>query len=455
MMRRSIVAALTFTLCAGPALAQQDTTRLPTGVELSTRYSVRQQVGLAVRPFDGPPALAAVTTQIRDIVQRDLDFSDRFNMVPTPERLASGPVAYDLWLSLGAVWLVSAQLGLVPDGYRVDVTLHDVAYGRAREQRAFTIPITTAPSFRMSVHAMSDEIVRWVTGTPGAAATQIVFTRQNPGGSSDLLIVNADGENLRRIVGAPGTIYSPAFSPDGRRLLYTVMTDVPDYQLIERDLTTGASRELHRAGLIYPATYSPDGSRIVFSVLMNNSTVLHEYDAARRCCVRALTQAVRGRDELAPSFSPNGDRIAFLSNRLGSAHIFVMPASGGGATALSPFVQGEGAEFHAPDWSPTGSQVVFHGRSRGKYQIMLGDASRPGSAVQQLTTGGQNEDPSFAPDGRHVVFTAREGLGGGAPGLYVIDIVTGRTRLLLSGNRLRMADWSPALLRGQDLTAGR
>jgi TolB protein len=416
---------------------------------------VQQKTGLALRPFDGAPALAAVSNQIREIIQRDLDYSDRFNIVPTPERLAGSAIEYNLWTNLGVVWLVSAQLNLVPQGYRLDVSLHDVVYGRVREQRAFTIPVTTAPTFRMAVHAASDEIVRWISGSPGSAATQVVFTRQNPGGSSDLLIVDSDGENLRRVAGSAQTIYSPSFSPDGRRLLYTLMTTVPNYQLVERDLASGNTRVLHTAGMIQTPAWAPDGERIIFGAWVDNANVLHEYNIARRCCARPLTAPVRGRDEMAPTFSPAGDRVAFLSNRLGNAHIFVMPATGGPASALSPFVQGEGAEFHAPDWSPTGTQVVFHGRSRGKYQIMLADAARMGSAVQQLTSSGQNEDPSWAPDGRHVVFTAREGLGGGPPGLYVIDVVTGRTRMLISGNRLRMADWSPPIMRAADLTAAR
>jgi TolB protein len=451
-MKRSIAAALMLVLVPGFAAAQEDTTRLPTGVELATRYTVQHKVALAVRPFEGPPALSPIAGQMREILERDLDYSDRFHLMPVPDRLATGPVEYGLWNNLNVVWLVTSTLAVASEGYRLDVTLHDVVYGRERERRTFAVPNTSAPGFRMAVHGIADEIVRWITGQPGAAATQIAFSRQNQDGSADLMVVDADGENLRRLAGSAYTIHSPTWSPDGRRLLYSVKGATAE-ELVERDIASGATRTIQQGALITTPAYSPDGRRVIFAMWVNPATLLHEYDLARGCCLRRVTSPAQGRIDMAPSFSSAGDRIAFLSNRLGSPHVFVMAAAGGSASVLSPFASGERGEFHSPSWSPTGTQIVFHGRSRGKYQLMLADAARIGAPVQQLTAQGQNEDPSWAPDGRHVVFTAREGLGGGPPGLYVIDAVTGRTRLLVRGARLRMPEWSPQLVRAADLTA--
>jgi TolB protein len=82
---------------------------------------------------------------------------------------------------------------------------------------------------------------------------------------------------------------------------------------------------------------------------------------------------------------------------------------------------------------------------------MVLDASRPGGTVQQLTREGQSEDPSWAPDGRHLVFAGTRTAG---TGIYVIDIATGRTRPLVLGGRLRLPDWSPALQRATGQMAG-
>ena len=119
-----------------------------------------------------------------------------------------------------------------------------------------------------------------------------------------------------------------------------------------------------------------------------------------------------------------------------------MAAGGGETDRISPFAYGEPGYYTSPAWAPAGTRVAFHGRSKGEFQIMLADASRPGASVQQITAEGRNEDPSWAPDARHIVFS---GVRPGGSGLYVIDVATGRVRPLLSGGRYRVPDWSPWL----------
>ncbi|MCI0433066.1 MAG: hypothetical protein L0271_05370, partial [Gemmatimonadetes bacterium] len=181
------------------------------------------------------------------------------------------------------------------------------------------------------------------------------------------------------------------------------------------------------------------GSKLFFASWVgtgrNTALDLHEYNGGG---IKRLTTTRS--ENMAPSLSPDGSTMAFQSTRTGRHHVYVMPSGGGNPRMISPL--GESAEFHAPDWSPVSAQVVFHGISRGVYQLMLADASRPGSTVTQLTSSGRSEDPSWAPDGRHIVYT---GVGASGVGLYVIDVVTGEVRQLVRGAKLRMADWSGSL----------
>ena len=143
--------------------------------------------------------------------------------------------------------------------------------------------------------------------------------------------------------------------------------------------------------------------------------------------------------------------MVFQSDRLGNPHIFTMPADGGDAVLITPFEVGGPGYYTSPQWSPKTSQIVFHGRSRGGiFQVMVADADRPGGPVQQITSQGRSEDPSWAPDGRHIVFS---GVREDGMGLYVIDLVTGRVRPLVTGGRYRMPDWSPALVSAASQTA--
>jgi TolB protein len=425
---------------AVPLAAQQrDTSRLPPGVELATRYTVRNRPALAVQPFASASMLVNTASDVTRIVENDLRISDRFEVRPTPQTLANGTIDYQQWNSLNVVWVVAGELTATTSGFRLDVTLHDVVFGKVQQRRSFTLPTAASPDFRMAIHAASDELVRWIFNQPGMAASRIAFVRQNGNGKYDLLLVDSDGENVRRIAGSDAQIYSPTWSPDGNKLAYVVSQD-QGWQLIERDLETGRTRVLQTdQNLLVTPHYSPDGSKIAFANWLQGGLEIQELNVGSNS-VRRLTNSAG--DNMSPSYSPDGQRITFHSTRTGRQHIYVMPAEGGNATVLSPF--GDGVEYAAPDWSASGTEVVFHGRSRGGvYQIMLANASRSGGQVEQLTREGENEDPSWAPDGRHVVYSS--GVRGRTPGLYVIDTGTGNIRSLVTGARLRIADWSPSL----------
>jgi TolB protein len=445
-MRRCLLIALLPLLAAPTVQAQQDTTRLPPGVELATRYTMRGRHLLAVKPLGGAQAIDQLRTLVTGIVENDLALSDRFEMLPVPQSLASGSVDYAQWNGLNVVFVVAGELIVTAAGYDLHLEVHDIPLGQLRHTATFQLPVATAPGFRMAAHAVSDQIVQWITGQPGMAATRIAYVRQNPNHTYDLLMVDSDGENLRRIFGAD-RIYSPTWSPDGQRLTYAQAGSAGAWQLVERDLASGSSTVFHEAQLIMTPSYSPDGRKIAFAAQLPGGMEIHDYDVERGCCLRRLTDS--NGDNVSPTYSADGSQIAFHSSRTGRQHIYVAPAEGGNARLISPL--GQRVEYYAPDWSPTGNAVTFHGRSRGYFQLMLADPSRSGSQVQQLTSSGRNEDPSFAPDGRHIVYT---GGAGRNEGLYVIDTVTGRIRQLVAGGGLRLADWSPTLARAAGTASG-
>jgi TolB protein len=303
----------------------------------------------------------------------------------------------------------------------------------------------------MAVHALSDEVVRWITQTPGIAATRVAYTRQNGGMSYDLILMDADGFGVRRIAGFGGQLYSPTWSPDGRRILYTINDpDRGGWQLIERDVTSGSQRTIRPGGeLLMTPTYARDGNRIALATWRNGDMDIIEYDIQQQCCAKPLAEG-RG-DNLSPVYSPDGRRLGFVSTSLGRAGIYVMPAAGGSPTLLTPFVRGQASEYQGPSWSPSSSKIAFHGHWNmrvGNYQIMVADADRPGGQIEQITARGDSEDPSWAPDGRHLVYTS---VGDGPAGLYVIDAETKERRPLAPGGNLRMAEWSPRLVNAADL----
>jgi TolB protein len=284
------------------------------------------------------------------------------------------------------------------------------------------------------VHVISDAVVEQVFEEAGMAATRVAFSmRSTSGGTKDLFVVDSDGENLRRVSRHDLSIISPSWHPEGERIAFLSFPLTGDPGIFEVDLRTVRERRIPRLGdgQITSVSYLPDGDRLAVSLDRGFSSRLMAWDAARGCCPTTLAES-RSQD-LSASFSPDGVWIAFTSNRLGPPLVFVQAMAGGPATLIAPYVLGQPAAFTAPEWSPRGGVVAYHGRlGRGQqYQILVTEFvdGRVGRTIR-LTADGSNEAPSWAPDGRHLVFVGERAEG---TGLYVLDTATGRTRRLATG----------------------
>jgi TolB protein len=144
------------------------------------------------------------------------------------------------------------------------------------------------------------------------------------------------------------------------------------------------------------------------------------------------TQAI----DTSPSYSPDGTRICFESDRGGSQQIYVMPAGGGQAQRIS---FGEGTHS-TPVWSPRGDYIAYTRQAGGKFAI--GVMKPDGSGERVLTEGFHNEGPTWAPNGRVLMFFRDLGPG---PFLYTVDI-TGRNELKVPTPSFASDPaWSPLL----------
>ncbi|MEZ4415091.1 MAG: hypothetical protein R3E10_05000 [Gemmatimonadota bacterium] len=409
-----------------------------------------ERPGLAFPPLSARFGGEAITDGVGAILARDLRYSDRFELIDSlpPEMVEDGTVNYGVWDRLGAVWLLNGQVEGSGAGYVLALELHDVVYRERKQRGRFQLPLPESDEFRMAVHAVSDAIVEWITGEPGMAASRIAFSRRDADGNQDLWTVDADGENLRRVTRYGTITLSPTWSPDGGRLAFTSYKDGPA-RIYELDLVSGSEKAVPGIddAMFLTPTYHPDGQHLAFGVAGGGSGGLYTYDIGRGCCLERLTNA-RRYDDISPSYSPDGARLTYMTSRLAgeaAPQIFVMPSSGGEGELLSPFDIRERGYYTSPDWSPFGDRIVFHGRiERGRYQILVAEVGRGRArSLVQLTREGQNEDPSWAPDGRHIVFVGERSNG---TGLWVVDAVSGRVRLVVPNIRARAPEWSPRLV---------
>ena len=274
------------------------------------------------------------------------------------------------------------------------------------------------------------------SGGKGIAATQILFVLGDA-----IWSVDSDGANLTRVSRGTGRALSPTWSPDGRRIAYNEMRDYGGV-IVLQTLSSGARQIVPRptgGGQAMTPAFSPDGTTMIYAMSGERGTDLFAADIARMCCVRPLTATGKLADNMNPTYSPDGRRVAFMSTRPGRGQIYVMDADGANQRSLVNF-DGDGAAY-SPEWSPDGDRVAFHRDIAGGKHVLVYDFGT--GRATAVTSAGRNEDPSWAPDSRHLVFRSSRG---GSDQLWIVDTETGSPprQLTRVNGSARLPAWSPA-----------
>jgi TolB protein len=426
--RFGLLLAIGCALALARVAPAQDTTVAP-GVRLGLNYDPGTKPGVIVLPVQDEYG----DDSLRTIVQRDLDYSDRMNVIALDAETLSGlvPAAgqkinFALVGKFGAALLVR----MTPTAQGLHVAAYDVARGQLLQSEHFLFDRRDR-DWRFAVHGVSDQIENWVFGKRGIAQTRIAYVNDGM-----LRIVDSDGSETRSITTGKGAL-SPAWSPTGESVVFTVLGN-NGTQVEELDVRRGGTRRISqiRAGLNITPIYQPDGSGILYAQGTGNGTDL--IFAGFEGEPRRIT-AGRGTDNTSPSYSPDGRQIAFISGRSGNPQVYIMDADGSNVQLLVPYTVGTRSYRASPDWSPDGRAVAYE-QQNGNFQIWMIDVRDRNP--KQLTSDGENEDPSWAPDGRHIVFSSTRS---GDKQLWILDTESGRTRQLTHSRGARLASWSPIL----------
>ncbi len=276
---------------------------------------------------------------------------------------------------------------------------------------------------RAIAHRMADDIVEAVTGHKGIASMRIVLTG-NRTGKKELYLCDSDGGNARQLTGENGIVVGPNWGPDGNSIVYTSFKrGFPDiYQL---DLTRNRWEILaNYGGLNTGAAISPDGKDLALILSKDGNPELYIKNLRSGKLTR-LTETPRAA-ETSPSWSPDGSQLVYASdqNGVGKPQLYIISRDGGTPRRISS----RGTENVAPDWGRNGL-IACASRSGGQYMIAVIQPSS-GQTVYLNCDGADYEDPSWAPDGRHIVAARTSSY---QSSLYLLDTVSDRPVALLSG----------------------
>lgn len=347
----------------------------------------------------------AVAQQVPNVMARDLDISGYFQVldpntfIETPGKCGDqSALAYSDWSVIGAEGLVRGVVSPTPAGVRVQLFLHDVQRRTVVLGKEYEGDLTQVP--RMA-HKFANEIMRFFTGEAGVFGSQIAFTSR-VGRFKDLFVMDMDGSNVRQLTDERALAVSSAWDPSGRRLVFTSYRNrVPDLFLVDT-FSRSISQVTRGPALELGAQFLPEGGGLLASRTVGGNSDLVELglDGA---VLRTVLPA-RGTINVSPRFSPGGDRVVFCSNRSGGPQIYTMTRDGGDIKRVS-FVTSNYCT--SPAWSPKGDRIAFVCRADSGFQLFT--AGSDGSAPLQLTSGGDNEDPDWSPDGRYIVFASTYG----------------------------------------------
>ena len=425
-----LVAAITTIPITG--IAAQDTLRLV------LRYDPNTKPGVLVLRIPGVNG-----DSLRAILQRDFDNGDRINVVAADETgFPDAPIAgkngnYPLYAKLGAVALVQAT----PTATGLHVAVHDVAQQKVARVKDFIVDgAPNSREWRMSVHNVSDELEAWITGAHGIAATRVAYVQGLRNGR--MYVIDSDGA-FPTPVGDDSGVMSPSWHPKGTHLAYSVVSARGCCQVYVLDFASGDARRIEAVGggLNSTPVFAPDGAVIVYTHGEEAGTDLFATTVFERGPARRITVG-RGSDNTSPTFSPDGRRLAFTSGRLGHPEIYISDADGTNPQPLTYSVGDQNYRSN-PDWSPDGRLVAYQSQQTdGSFQ--LNTISLRDRSVKQLTSDGSNEDASWAPDSRHIIFSSTRT---GSKQLFVIDSESGRWRQLTRNGGVRLPAWSPPLTR--------
>jgi TolB protein len=396
-----------------------------------------KQTPIAVVPF-GWDGEGAAPVDVASVIGADLHRSGRFAPLDQGDMLQKPTAGTDVdfgdWSILGVEAVVIGRVMQTGDNaYSVQFQLFDVFGGD--QLVGYRMPATRG-TLRRAAHRVADMVYEKLTGIQGVFDTQIAYVTARGTGNGriySLLVSDADGENEHTIMESPDPIMSPAWSPDSRRLAYVSFEGNASSIFVQTLRTGNRIQVSNRPGINGSPSFSPDGRKLVLTLGGADGNLdIHVMDLATRDVKRLTTNRAIDTEG---SWSPDGRQIYFTSDRSGGPQVYRIGTDGG----TPERVTFEGSYNARPRLSPDGKKLATVHVDRGNFRIAVMELDERGVLV--LSTGQQDESPSFAPNSDTLIYATRQGSNGVLETVSADGLV--RQRLAQAQGDVREPVWSP------------
>jgi TolB protein len=387
------------------------------------------QIPLSLVHFAGEEKM--VGQPISGVVANDLLRTGLFKMIDPAGRAPHEPVdvRYDEWPGVDALVIGNVRS---LDGGRVEVRFRLMDMVRRTELVGLSVT-ARSEQLRAIGHRVADLIFEKLTGSAGVFSTRIAYVNRESK-KYRLVVADSDGYGEQTLLALNEPILSPAWSPDGSQIAY-VSFERGHASVFAQSLATRQRTLLADfPGSNSAPTWSPDGKQLAMVLTRDGNSQLYLVHSDGSDLRRiTFSEAI----DTEPSFLPDGKSLLFTSDRGGSAQVYRVPVEGGSVERLTF----EGANNFSPRPSPDGKYFVYSHFVDGVFYIAVQDFEN--RQMQVLTGGGWEKKPSFAPNGKLVLF-ATESQGRGILATVSSD---GRVKQKMVAQRgdIREPIWGPFL----------
>jgi TolB protein len=442
---RKIIPALVLIVFCFAALKTHAQDWVHTGTNLGA-----DRIRIAAADFKGSggdPQTPALKAMFDSTLYTDLSNAGIFDLVSksmSPQATPGAPAEFNAaqwsaqpanasYVAFGGLSAANGRITVA--GYLFDVrnTTNPQVLGKNYNE------VASEEMARTIAHKFADEIISLLGGgINGIAETKIYFI-SNRTGTKEVWVMDYDGQNQHAVTHLGAISLSPRISPDNSRLAFASMSrEGWSIRMFSFELNRYVAFPAGTAGGSNQSpAWSADGTKMAFSSSRTGNPEIWLADASGGN-LHKLT-AFKG-PNVAPTFNPRtGAQIAWVSGRTGLPQIYTMDIDGSNVQRIT-----DGGYAVSPSWSPNGQLLAFSWNRKygpgdpGGDDIHVIDLASK-DYLQITHESGSNDFPSWAPDNRHMVF--QRTISGHTEIWTMLPDGTHQQQLTKTGNN-SMPNWS-------------